>query len=97
MLEEPAANIFPYAFEWFAERVKDTVKHTYVVITTHNPLMASELLDKIRDVKVYYVDRKETTQLYECDLDKMISDLVTVKDLLYVPEQWRKYCRTIQE
>ena len=86
-LEEPGAHVFPYLLDVLAKEIAEATKSIYVVIATHNPLLASILNDRVRDARTYYVYRDQygATNLVEVDLERMAKDLRTFEDLMSMP------------
>ncbi len=67
----------------------------YVVITTHNPILASLLRDKLK-VTLYYVYRGDggLTEVAELDRDKLAEELITSTEILFMkPGEVLRLCR----
>jgi hypothetical protein len=87
LLEEPEAHVFPFFLDLIANAVRDAVNDMYVLVTTHNPLFASLLADRVKNVKVLYVYRclGGSTCVREVDVSRMAEDLVGFEDILLKP------------
>jgi hypothetical protein len=87
LLEEPEAHVFPYFLNILADHISEAVNSIYVVVTTHNPIFASQLCDRVERAKIYYVYRGADgfTCAKELDVGKMARDLATVEDILMQP------------
>jgi hypothetical protein len=101
LLEEPEAHVFPFFLDLIANVVRDVVNDMYVLVTTHNPLFASLLADRVKNVKVFYVYRclGGSTCVREIDVGKMAEDLVGFEDVLFKPpsEVLEKYVVSSKE
>jgi len=87
LLEEPEAHVFPYFLDLIANSIRELISDVYVVVTTHNPLFASLLCDKVKETKLYYTYRCKdgSTCIRELDIDKMAKELVSIEDILFKP------------
>jgi hypothetical protein len=101
MLEEPEAHVFPFFLDLIASVVRDVVNDMYVLVTTHNPLFASLLVDRVKNTRVFYVYRclGGSTCIREIDVGKMAEDLVGFEDILLKPpsEVLKKYVVSSKE
>ena len=84
LLEEPEAHVFPYFLNIIADSINQALVSTYVIISTHNPILISRLWDYVKSVKTYYVYRNSIgfTSVRELDIEKMAEDLKTTEDIL---------------
>ncbi len=86
LLEEPEARAFPYSFDLLADAIGDAVESgVYVVMTTHNPMLVSRLLDAVPEegLALLYVRSVEGyTRLHKLSLERLAESLVTVGDLM---------------
>jgi predicted ATPase len=84
LLEEPEAHVFPYFIDIIADSIDQALVSTYVIISTHNPILISRLWDYVKNVKTYYVYRNSIgfTSVRELDIEKMAEDLKTTEDIL---------------
>ena len=82
-LEEPEAHVFPYFFDLFIEKIVEVSKIIDVIVTTHNPLFASLLCDKVKDIEAYYVyrDRRGSTKMVKISMEKLAEEYATIADL----------------
>jgi len=71
------------------DHLSRAVKHIYVVVEVHEPLLVSALWDKVKDVKTYYVARGGggLTQTWELDVEKLAKEGLTAEDLFYMKPQ----------
>jgi hypothetical protein len=101
MLEEPEAHVFPFFLDLIASVVRGVVNDMYVLVTTHNPLFASLLADRVKNARVFYVYRclGGSTCIGELDVGKMAEDLVGFEDILLKPpsEVLEKYVVSSKE
>ena len=83
LLEEPETH--PRLLHLLVKYIARFSEVGYVVITTHNPVLASLLRDRL-EVALYYVYRGCTglTEVAELDKDKMAEELVTSEDVLFM-------------
>jgi predicted ATPase len=95
LLEEPEGHLFPQFFNLLVEYMAKFSEVGYVVITTHNPILASLLRDKL-NVTLYYVYRGDggLTEVAELDKDKLAEEFVTSDDILFMkPREVLRLCR----
>jgi hypothetical protein len=87
LLEEPEAHVFPFFLDLVANAIREVVGDMYVLVTTHNPLFASMLSDRVKNTKIFYVYRCPggSTCISELDIGKMAEDLVGFEDILLKP------------
>jgi hypothetical protein len=87
LLEEPEAHVFPYFLNILADHISEVVDNIYVVVTTHNPIFVSQLCDRVKKAKTYYVYRSAdgSTSAKELAVGKMAGELATVEDILLQP------------
>ncbi|MCD6300641.1 MAG: ATP-binding protein [Staphylothermus sp.] len=86
LLEGPVAHVFPFFTDLLADYISKAAQNTYVVVTTHNPILVSTLWDRVKDVKTYYVmrDKQGSTNVAEIDIAKLAEELITSEDLLFM-------------
>ena len=69
-----------------------------VVVSTHNPLFASMLGDKVENARFYYVfrDTHGSTNLSELDLQALAKEFKTIEDVMMMPisEVINKYVKS---
>ena len=87
LLEEPEARAFPYSFEVIAKAIRYALDAgTHVVLTTHNGLLLSKLLDtaKEHELAVYYtyIDDEGYTQTARVDIARLAEKMLLLEDLL---------------
>ncbi len=64
LIEEPEAHIYPLPLRKFIETIKES--DLRVVITTHDPRVASEFYNAVEDCRVYFVKlEKDKSRFYE--------------------------------
>ncbi len=90
LLEEPEARAFPYGFSLLASAISKLVKRGgYVVLTTHNPMLASVLLDKFSEnkLRLYYVytGSRGYAEVVGLNLRRMAEELVSPADIMVMP------------
>jgi len=83
LLEEP--EVHPRFLHLLVRYVERFGEVGYAVITTHNPILASLLRDKL-NVALYYVYRGDggLTEVAELDKDKMAEELTTAEDIIFM-------------
>jgi energy-coupling factor transporter ATP-binding protein EcfA2 len=95
LLEEPEAHIFPYFLDILTDEIVKAIENVNMIITTHNPLFASKLCDKIKNLKIYYVHRNYEgfTDVKELDIEKLAEDVVSIEEIMFKnpSEILRKY------
>ncbi len=100
-LEEPEAHVFPYLLGLLTDKISEIIKRCYVIVSTHNPLFASLLQDRIKDVRVYYVyrDQQGNTNARELNIEKMAEELKTIEDIIVMKpsEVIEKYSKKPKE
>jgi len=84
LLEEPETHAFLFLLRLLINYIKRASQKIYIVISTHNPLLATALRDEVKNFKAYYVYRDENgyTNIAELDMDKMAKDLITFEDIM---------------
>jgi hypothetical protein len=101
LLEEPEAHVFPYFLDLIVDSIRELVSDAYVLVTTHNPLFASLLSDRVENTRVFYVYRCPggSTCAKELDIGKMAEDVVGFEDILRKPpsEVLEKYAVSPKE
>ena len=98
-LEEPESHVFPFMMGLLAEYISEvTRKNVVVVVSTHNPLFASMLGDKVENARFYYVfrDMHGSTNLSELDLQALAKEFKTIEDVMMMPisEVINKYVKS---
>ena len=87
-LEEPESHVFPFMMGLLAEYILEAVKaDVVVVVSTHNPLFASLLGDKVEKARFYYVfrGRDGSTSLSELDFQALAKEFKTIEDVMLMP------------
>jgi len=100
LFEEPGAHIFPYALQVLVNRIKELSLDAYVIISTHNPLLASLIADKVQDFALYYIYRdpkKHDTRATYCSIERLAEEFVTIEDLVLSVERAGEICQRESE
>lgn len=84
LLEEPDAHTFPYVVYLLIDLIREVSEYAYVILTTHNGILASMIADKISDATVYYVYRNKYgwTTAIKIDVNKLAKYVIELSDLL---------------
>ncbi len=87
LLEEPEARAFPYSFEVVTRGISEALDAgAYVVLTTHNGLLLSKLLDTVREdeLAVYYMylDSEGYSRALRVDVAVLAEKMLLLEDLL---------------
>jgi predicted ATPase len=90
LLEEPEARAFPYSFPLLTKAIREAIDAgAYVVLTTHNGLLLSNILDNFNEeeLAVYYlyIDKKDSySHAVRLDIAKLARKRLLLEDLLYM-------------
>jgi len=75
LLEEPDAHMYPIVIEEFVDLLKNEVKKSYIILTTHNEGTVLSMIDNIPidRIKIFGVTRNEKgyTNIDEVDIEKL--------------------------
>lgn len=83
-LEEPESHVFPSMMNLLAEYIANAARDAVVIVSTHNPIFASMLGDKVENARFYYVFRDErgSTSVSELDVQALAEDLKSIEDVM---------------
>ncbi|WP_053240431.1 AAA family ATPase [Pyrobaculum islandicum] len=83
MLDDPEAHVYPRAFVYLPDLIKEASEKAHVLVATHSGPLAETLVEKA-GAEVYYITRRglETTA-YRVDLEKAFEKYTTLDDLVY--------------
>ena len=83
-LEEPESHVFPFMMNLIAKYIADAARYAVVIVSTHNPIFASMLGDKVENARFYYVFRGKhgSTSVLEIDVQALARDLKTIEDVM---------------
>ena len=83
-LEEPETHLFPFLLDLLADYIAEASRHLTVVVSTHNPIFASLLGDRVQGATFYYLyrDGRGATRAVEVDVKALARDLKTLEDVM---------------
>ncbi|NPB00494.1 MAG: ATP-binding protein [Crenarchaeota archaeon] len=84
LFEEPDAHTFPYVVHLLTELINEVSEYVYIIMTTHNGVLASMIATKVPSTAVYYVYRGRDgwTHAIKINIEKLAEHVLELSDLL---------------
>ncbi len=82
-LEEPEAHVYPIAYNYLVDAIKQASKRALVLVATHSWNLAQLLWEKTGATIYYTVRTEEGTRVYRVDMEKAVEEDVDLEELVY--------------